>query len=283
MERWKDEDLALLKKRYPNRSFSVEGIAKTLHRTVLSIRCKATELNITRNIKRWKREYDKFLEENYKTLGTLQCAKILGYTESHIQRRARQLGVNKKIKFWSNEEIEKLRELSNKHFTQAEIAEVLGRTITQIKNKLRVLEIRSSWWSECEIKVLKANYNSHNAGEIAKYLNRGKATVYRKASLLGVTKKDNSGINHYAFIKDPRIYPVEWSPELRRRIRERDGFKCRVCMRTQNDEERDLQVHHIDYNKENCEETNLISLCMACHIRTNINRKQWQLFFESLV
>lgn len=282
MERWKDEDLALLKKRYPNRDFSVEVIAKLLHRTVLSVRCKATELNITRGIKRWKIEYDTFLEENYKTLGALECATILDYTESHIQRRVRQLGLNKKIKFWSEEEVETLRELSNKHFTQAEIAEVLDKTITQIKNKLSVLRIKSSWWSESEVSFLKANYNSHNACEIVKCLNRSKATVYRKASLLRLTKKDNSGRNHYAFIEDPRKYPVVWSPKLRRRIRERDGYKCQVCMKTQNEEERDLQVHHIDYNKENCEESNLISLCMACHIKTNINRKQWQLFFESL-
>ena len=283
METWESDKIALLKELYPNRDYSVEEITEALNRTASSIRNKAIELDITRGVKRWKSEYDTFLKENYKTLGTLQCARVLGYTESHIQRRVRQLGLNKKIKFWSKEEVETLRELSNKHFTQAEIAEVLDKTITQIKNKLSVLRIKSSWWSESEVSFLKANYNSHNACEIAKCLNRSKATVYRKASLLSLTKKDNSGRNHYAFIEDPRKYPVVWSPKLRRRIRERDGYKCQVCMKTQNEEERDLQVHHIDYDKENCEKTNLISLCMACHIKTNINRKQWQLFFESLV
>jgi len=32
----------------------------------------------------------------------------------------------------------------------------------------------------------------------------------------------------------------------------------------------------IDYNKENLEESNLISLCMPCHRKTNFNRDYWQ-------
>lgn len=283
METWKDKEISLLKELYPNTDYSVEEIAKALNRTASSVRSKAVELIITRGIKRWKSEYDFFLKKNYRTLGILECAKILDYTEWHIQRRAGQLGLNKRIKSWTENEIEKLREFADKHFTQAGMAKKLNRTVMQINNKIHALGIKSSWWSEGEVVFLKANYNSHNAGEIAEYLNRSKRTVYRKASLLGVAKKDNSGRNHYAFIEDPRTYPAEWTPELRRKIRERDDYKCQICMRTQKEEGQDLQVHHIDYNKENCEESNLIPLCMGCHIRTNINRKQWQLFFESLL
>lgn len=283
MEAWKDEEIFLLKKRYPNQGYSVDVIAKTIQRTPSSIRSKAIELNITRGIKRWKSEYDTFLKKNYRTLGPLQCAKILGYTEWHIQRRARQLGLNKKIELWTAKEVEKLKELANNHFTQVEIASKLHKTIIQINNKIHILGMTSSRWTKSEVIFLKANYNSHNACEIAKYLNRTKRSVYTKTSLLCLTQRDNSGRNHYAFIEEPRKYPVEWTPELRRKIRERDGYKCQVCMKTQKDEKQDLQVHHIDYNKENCEDANLISLCMACHVRTNINRKQWQAFFESLV
>lgn len=283
MGTWKSDEIAILKKLYPTGGYTVETIAKTLHRTVSGVRNKAIELNITRGVKRWKIKYDAFLTANYKTQGASQCAKFLGYTVWHIQQRARQLGLNEEIQFWTEEETEILRELADKHFAQTEIAKELHRSAIQIKNKLSALEIKSSWWSESDVIFLKANYNSHNAGEIAEYLNRSKKTVYRKASLLGITKKDNSGRNHYAFIEDPRTYPAEWTPKLRRKIRERDNYKCQVCMETQKEEGQDLQVHHIDYNKENCEERNLISLCMACHIRTNINRKQWRLFFESLL
>lgn len=44
-----------------------------------------------------------------------------------------------------------------------------------------------------------------------------------------------------------------------------------------------LAIHHIDYDKLNSDEKNLISLCFSCHNKTNVNREQWQLFFESVI
>lgn len=42
----------------------------------------------------------------------------------------------------------------------------------------------------------------------------------------------------------------------------------------------DLTVHHIDYDKYNCNEQNLITLCRSCHPKTNFNRDYWKLFFR---
>ena len=36
-----------------------------------------------------------------------------------------------------------------------------------------------------------------------------------------------------------------------------------------------LSIHHIDYNKENNEITNLTSLCNSCHSKTNHDRDYW--------
>ena len=44
-----------------------------------------------------------------------------------------------------------------------------------------------------------------------------------------------------------------------------------------------LIVHHIDYNKKNCNENNLITLCLWCNIRANYNRKSWITYFKSLI
>jgi hypothetical protein len=41
-----------------------------------------------------------------------------------------------------------------------------------------------------------------------------------------------------------------------------------------------LHVHRVDYNKKNCETSNLISLCNSCHMRTNFNRKEWKNKYE---
>ena len=42
-----------------------------------------------------------------------------------------------------------------------------------------------------------------------------------------------------------------------------------------------LNVHHIDYDKNNSEEMNLVSLCCQCHGRTNYNREDWITIFNA--
>ena len=43
---------------------------------------------------------------------------------------------------------------------------------------------------------------------------------------------------------------------------------------------KNLSVHHIDYNKQNCNENNLITLCLKCHLKTNIDRNFWSKYFN---
>lgn len=78
-----------------------------------------------------------------------------------------------------------------------------------------------------------------------------------------------------------RKYPLDFSIPLKREIRLRDNHQCRIC--GQSDGWRDLAVHHIDYDKQNCREINLISLCAPCHLKTNHNRPHWTAFFQSLM
>lgn len=281
MHQWNTTEIETLSELYPNLSYSVEEIAERLNRTPASIRSTAVQLDITRGVKRWKTEYDDFLKENYKKLGITQCAKVLGYSERHILRRAKELGLAKKIDFWTDEETVKLKELCNAHFTRREIAKRLNKTVSQVCNKMERMGLSNCWWSEDEIKFLKTNYNSKNAKEIAKQLNRTKAMIYRKASELGITLKDNSGRNHYAFREDKRDYPPEWTRALRKKIKERDNYKCKLCGKSR--KETILQVHHIDYNKGNSDESNLITLCIACHAKTNVNRDYWQSALSKLL
>lgn len=76
-------------------------------------------------------------------------------------------------------------------------------------------------------------------------------------------------------------YSITWNFRLREMIRERDGRECHICGKGENG--RRLVVHHIDYNKKNCEAKNLISLCHYCHIRTNSIREKWQSYFEGVM
>lgn len=40
-----------------------------------------------------------------------------------------------------------------------------------------------------------------------------------------------------------------------------------------------LSVHHINYNKYDQTEDNLISLCKSCHTKTNFSREDWTIYF----
>jgi hypothetical protein len=71
-------------------------------------------------------------------------------------------------------------------------------------------------------------------------------------------------------------YPFEFNKLLKENIKKRDEFICGVCGK----ETQKLAIHHIDYNKDNLEFDNLISLCYSCHSKTNYNRECWIEFFN---
>jgi len=70
-------------------------------------------------------------------------------------------------------------------------------------------------------------------------------------------------------------YPTDWTETLRRSIRERDNYICQLCSQYGN------EVHHIDYNKQNCNPNNLITLCLKCHPKTSQNRNYWYIYFNN--
>ena len=69
------------------------------------------------------------------------------------------------------------------------------------------------------------------------------------------------------------LYPKEWK-KLRYKIRERDNHICQICKKY------GKVIHHIDYNKNNCDPKNLITLCFVCHTKTNFNRPYWINYFS---
>jgi len=76
-------------------------------------------------------------------------------------------------------------------------------------------------------------------------------------------------------------YSLDWTKTLKRSIRERDKYTCRLCGKQQSD--RAFDVHHIDYNKQNCNPINLITLCHRCHMKTNFNREYWIEYLRTII
>ncbi len=79
------------------------------------------------------------------------------------------------------------------------------------------------------------------------------------------------------------FYSDDWRDTLRESIRQRDSYICQLCGIHQGELDKRLDIHHIDYDKKNCDPKNLISLCRSCHLKTNHNRERWLNYFLSLI
>ena len=75
-------------------------------------------------------------------------------------------------------------------------------------------------------------------------------------------------------------YPFNFDDELKSCIRERDKV-CQLCSKTREENARELDVHHIDYVKENLDPKNLIALCRRCNGKVNTKRDFWKEFFNA--
>lgn len=73
-------------------------------------------------------------------------------------------------------------------------------------------------------------------------------------------------------------YSDEFNGELKEQIRSRDDYICQACGMTEVESVdrhgRVLGIHHIDYDKTNNEENNLITLCVRCNSLANTNREK---------
>ena len=84
-------------------------------------------------------------------------------------------------------------------------------------------------------------------------------------------------------------YTKEWTKKLRDEIVKRDGYICQLCNKTEDEQnktdslKRGLTVHHIDYDKRNCEKKNLITLCRRCNSIVNFKREDWMKFFQKKI
>lgn len=78
-------------------------------------------------------------------------------------------------------------------------------------------------------------------------------------------------------------YTIEFNRQLKGLIRDRDKHTCQLCGVPECECREKLHTHHIDYGKENCLPSNLISLCRSCHTKTNENREYWTDYFDGVL
>ena len=79
-------------------------------------------------------------------------------------------------------------------------------------------------------------------------------------------------------------YPPEFNKQLKQSILERDNNVCQNP-NCNVKEKTDLHLHHIDYNKNNNDKENLITLCNSCHSKTTGKRRRdfYIEFYQNIV
>lgn len=74
-----------------------------------------------------------------------------------------------------------------------------------------------------------------------------------------------------------REYPDEFGEELKNRVKERFNYKCATCEMTEEEnlEEMNMSLatHHLDFDKQNNDLSNLAPLCFHCHGRVTTMRE----------
>ncbi len=117
--------------------------------------------------------------------------------------------------------------------------------------------------------------------------NKGKKGIYSKEVLENWSKKRKGkqvGKKHPNWQGGISFepYTIDWNETLKKAIRERDSYTCQLCGKPQNTKKQHT-VHHIDYNKKNCNPDNLITLCHNCHSKTGFNRNKWKKYFIKII
>lgn len=132
-------------------------------------------------------------------------------------------------------------------------------------------------------KISKIRKNSFRTEETKKKISKAHIGMKPSKETLKRMSESHSGEKCYLWKggKSFEKYTIDWTISLRISIRERDKYTCKLCGEKQGDMA--LDIHHIDYNKKNCDINNLVALCRKCHMKTNIHREYWIDYFNKLL
>lgn len=218
----------------------------------------------------WNKTWNKYIKGHKQTqTGWRHSEETKQKIKStNIERNKSEDSKNKKIAAWKNEErrekqSKRLKELWN----DAEYRSKMTKIRQQYKDRPEYIE--------------KQKQKRHSEETKAKMSMASKAMwtdAYKKT--YSKTHRGNRNTNWkggLSFLP----YSTVFTKELKNRIKERDNFTCQNtnCTKFNNQ----LCVHHIDYNKQNCDESNLITLCVSCNVQANGNRLYWKEFYQKIM
>lgn len=194
----------------------------------------------------------------------------------------------------TNDNCEWLRKKSNDAVGRE--SKTRGRTkhdnqgILLISQKLsgRTKETHSYLMSMSDKLRGRTKFNDESVASMAKKMtgrtkqnNAGTARGAEKQKL-NVGEKSHNWLGGISFLP----YSSEFNRIIKEYIKDRDDYICQKCGISEigyvikSGKKYGLACHHINYDKMDCNENNLISLCHSCHSKTNNLRDFWQVFLH---
>lgn len=136
--------------------------------------------------------------------------------------------------------------------------------------------------TEEEVKEIYGRIGFNASVTKQKLFREGLLTIWNKGltketdeRVLKYSGENNGGWNPNKLKEYP---PIFRNKEFRKYLLERQNGKCIVTEETE-----DLCLHHIDWNKMNCDEYNLIYVTRATHARIHFNKKYRKLFDSTIL
>lgn len=184
---WSEEEDKILRELYPNRSFSVDYIAKCVNRTTGAVNKRATRLKILRKGHKWTKDEQQYFKKNWKSKSYKEIAQYLNISYDVVLYHSINLGLRKRSagRPWTEKEKEFVRRNYNV-IPRREIAAKLNRSMLVVSNLAGKLGLRNPPprpWSEKDKNFLKKNYGILSPEKIAAKLGRTKNGVIYAASL----------------------------------------------------------------------------------------------------
>jgi len=160
--------------------------------------------------------------------------------------------------------------------TMRQIAKQVECGVCAVETRLKKFNIKTRSISEAVKGKNNPFFGKYHTKEA-----KIKMSLAHKGKLVG---KDNpswlGGISKLPYL-------FKFNKKLKKQIRNRDNHTCQLCGMTEenhlNKYKQNLCIHHIDYDKKNCDKNNLISLCNSCHGKTSMFRGFWREYFEYLI
>ena len=112
---------------------------------------------------------------------------------------------------------------------------------------------RGAFATEAYRSSLRTRNQYDRRGELNPFFGRSHSAATRQVIREKALDRTIPGIGEYT---------EDWTAALRAEVIDRDGSQCQVCGVT----EGKLQVHHLDLDRTNNDETNLLTVCASCHL-----------------